>query len=85
MNTYEAIARYRKAERLADVLETFHGTAKDAETLATEGRRTAEKLAMVRVASEATWALTAMILDTRSKVRAAIVDLPADPFAAFSS
>jgi hypothetical protein len=85
MTTHEAIARYHKAERLADVLESVHGTAADAKVLATEGRRMAEQLAMVRVASDATWALTAMILEDRSKLRAAIADLPADPFAAFSS
>lgn len=85
MNAHEAIARHRKAERLASVLETFSGTAADAETLATEGRRTAEQLAMVRVASDATWVLVAEILRTRSKLRAAIVDLPEDAFAVFSS
>ena len=84
-STHEAIARYRKAERLADVLETFSGTAADAATLATAGRRTAEQLAMERVASDATWELVAEILRTRAKVRAAIVDLPADALSAFSS
>lgn len=81
MNTYETVARYRKAERLADVLETFSGTGADVEVLPTEGRRMAEQLAMVRVASEATWALVAEILRTRAKLRQAITDLPADPFA----
>lgn len=69
-NKYEAVARYRKAERLADVLETFGATSSSAESLATEGRRTAERLAMVRTASEPTWALVAEILRTRARVRA---------------
>lgn len=74
---YETTARYRKAERLADVLETFSGTAGDVDAMPTEGRRMAEKLAMVRTASASTWALVAEILRTRSKVRAITV---ADPF-----
>lgn len=84
-SSHETIARYRKAERLADVLETFSGTADDVDDLPTKGRRMAEELAMVRVASEATWALVAEVLRTRAKVRAAISELPADPFLAFSS
>lgn len=84
-NQHETVARYRKAERLADVLETFSGTAADVDALPTQGRRMAEQLAMVRTASESTWALVAEILRTRVKVRAAISELPADPFAAFGS
>lgn len=65
----ETLARFRKANRLADVLETFSGSADDVAVMATEGRRMAEQLAMVRVASEATWALVAEILRTRAEVR----------------
>ena len=83
-SSHETVARYRKAERLADFLESTE-TDIDPATLTTEGRRMAEQLAMVRVASESTWALVAEILRTRAKVRAAISELPADPFHAFGS
>lgn len=68
-NQYETTARYRKAERLADVLETFSAAPVDALSLPCEGRRMAEKLAMVRTASEATWALVAEILRARAAAR----------------
>lgn len=74
---YETVARYRKADRLADVIETFNGSAADVESMAVEGRRMAEKLAMVRVASDATWALVVEILRVRAKARSLV---PADPF-----
>lgn len=67
--THEALARLRKANRLADVIETFSGTAADVEVMATEGRRMAEQLAMVRVASDTTWALVVEVLRTRAQIR----------------
>jgi hypothetical protein len=76
-NDYATLARYRKAERLADVIETFNGTAADVEAMAVEGRRMAEQLAMVRVASDTTWALVVEVLRSRARARQMV---PADPF-----
>lgn len=85
-STYETTARYRKAERLADVIETFSGSPADVAAMPVEGRRMAEQLAMVRTASESTWALVAEVLRTRAKLRASINDYqPADPFHGLSS
>lgn len=78
-NAYEALARLRKANRLADVLEVFSGTPADAETIPAEGRRMTEQLAKVNAASDATWTLVADVMRTRVEVRR-LTEVVIDPF-----
>ncbi len=80
-NPHEALARLKKANRLADILEIFSGGDQDAEHLADDGRRTTEQLAGVNVASDATWAMVPEIMRDRARARRlADAHIPSDPF-----
>lgn len=86
MTTREAkidLARLRKAELLADVLERAGALAVDVALLDAAGRRAAEGLADVSESSDTTWAMVADVLSARAMVKARIAELAADPFAPF--
>lgn len=61
---YLALARYRKAEALAEVLRDFHTPADVVMQFPARRRRQVETIAGVKISSDVTWGIVALILHT---------------------